>query len=235
MLFIRIALMAIVSYIATNTILANASYTTPIMYCFVAASCTILASYLFAPTELFSANIFPLFAWSLITAFVAHAIFILHTGLPLMGWRYNLLTAGVFIISFLLVCLHKACDSYVENRHITFCIVLTVVILFSSAPMWLGPIAYIHGQNEKLINTIINISPLSYLSVMADYDYLRSPWFYQNTPYGGLRFAYLTPALSTAYYLLCSGLAVIACRRQKSLLQYKNTTSFLARLSSMQH
>ena len=224
---VRGILIAVFSYISTNAVLSSNGVIPPLMYYLTVASCTVLAGYLLFPIENFSKNISVLLLWSAITAFTAYGLCLFHTSLPVTEWGVELLAVAVFITSYLLGSIHLMCNKFLKNQHITLCLVLTVVILFSSAPVWLGPLMYMHGQNEQVVNTIINISPLSYLALMADYDYLRSSWFYQNTPYGGLRYSYLTPVVGTAYYLLIIGLTIFASRRSSKNCSTREQQSFL--------
>lgn len=86
-------------------------------------------------------------------------------------------------------------------------------------PLWAAPLVETGLLGNNGGNWLIALSPLSYLAVAAQWDYLRDPWFYQYTPLGGLRFDYpSTLSLSTAYLGL-SGLGLIgehlAARRER--------------------
>jgi hypothetical protein len=80
------------------------------------------------------------------------------------------------------------------------------LLLFSvfiiSAPVWLGPLVDVYQPDDNTINGIISVTPLTHFSVAAGYDYLRSEWFYQNTPFGSLHFSYPGLISITAGYLL---------------------------------
>ena len=39
-------------------------------------------------------------------------------------------------------------------------------------------------------------------AVALDIDYLRSGWFYQHMPFGGLRFNYPAPGFMTVFYVI---------------------------------
>ena len=62
-----------------------------------------------------------------------------------------------------------------------------------------------------LVNGIVALSPVSYVAGLVDYDYLREPWFYQRTAFGGLRFDYPDPRLASACYLTI-GFLLAFCR-----------------------
>ena len=81
-------------------------------------------------------------------------------------------------------------------------LVLMLYFLLLTAPLWLGPIAFYFANNSQVVNSIINLSPLSYLASLMDYDYLRSSWFYQNTPFGGLRYEYLDSLVNSMIYII---------------------------------
>lgn len=85
--------------------------------------------------------------------------------------------------------------------------------LAGSAPIWLGPWAEYLGTYEQASNAIIWLSPLTFLAVMADYDYLRNHWFYIYTPFGGLRYAYPGKVTYCTIYLLLGGLLWLAEHR----------------------
>lgn len=70
------------------------------------------------------------------------------------------------------------------------------LMLAAAAPLWLGPA----GARLDLANAVVAASPLTFLSVMADYDYLHSQWFYAHSPLGSLRFAYPEWWIATLAY-----------------------------------
>lgn len=78
---------------------------------------------------------------------------------------------------------------------------LTAAVVIS-APVWLGPFVEISQPGDYFINGIISLTPLTHFSVAAEYDYLRSAWFYQNTPFGSLPFAYPGLISIAAVYLV---------------------------------
>jgi hypothetical protein len=68
--------------------------------------------------------------------------------------------------------------------------VLFLTALTVTAPVWLGPFAEMVQPYNSVVNGIISINPLTHFAVAMEYDYLRSQWFYRNTPFGSLPFAY---------------------------------------------
>lgn len=79
---------------------------------------------------------------------------------------------------------------------------LMLAILCGAAPLWLGPWAAAPDSGQAVTDGIVAISPLSYLAVTIDYDYLRSEWFYQHAPFGALRYHYPSAILLGVAYLL---------------------------------
>lgn len=96
------------------------------------------------------------------------------------------------------------------NSHSSVAPLLTFVsfVVISAVPVWLGLWAEYAVDGEYSANILIAMSPLSYFSVMLDYDYLRSAWFYQNTPFGALRFDYLSPVYYS-FLLLASTFVIL--------------------------
>jgi len=71
-------------------------------------------------------------------------------------------------------------------------IIITVLVILFSAPVWLGPLVEQTGNTPGLTNLIVGVSPLSALAVSLDVDYLRTSWFYKNSVLGSLRYDYLS-------------------------------------------
>jgi hypothetical protein len=80
---------------------------------------------------------------------------------------------------------------------------LVAVSLITSAPLWLGPFVDVFQSGEGVINGVIMTTPLTHFSVATEYDYLRSEWFYRNSPFGSLPFTYPSfISVVTAYLAL---------------------------------
>jgi len=77
---------------------------------------------------------------------------------------------------------------------------LTVVGVASTIPLWLGPAIDTPSAPPFLADGVVWASPLSCLSAVAGYDYLRSAWFYAHTPLGGLRYSLPDPFTTTLAY-----------------------------------
>jgi hypothetical protein len=75
-----------------------------------------------------------------------------------------------------------------------------------AAPVILSPLAESFAQQAWVGNLVIAMSPYSYLASWIDHDYLRDPWFYQNTAYGGLRFSYPSVVILSSVYLVATAL-----------------------------
>lgn len=136
-------------------------------------------------------------------------------GVPLLIILSQLPVAGVvplaylFQISVMILCLSFFLWSlsqlltavFADDRFIRKLIFMFTVFIIST-PVWLGPLVDIYQPGEHTTNGIISITPLTHFSVAAGYDYLRSEWFYQNTPFGSLPFSYPSLVAITAGYLL---------------------------------
>ncbi|MGH0033638.1 MAG: hypothetical protein ACQGVK_01280 [Myxococcota bacterium] len=80
--------------------------------------------------------------------------------------------------------------------------VLSLLGLSASGPLWLGPLAERLGTWPGVATAIVAMSPISYLAVLADTDYLRGEWFYAHSALGSLRFDYPGALTASAVYLL---------------------------------
>ncbi len=83
-----------------------------------------------------------------------------------------------------------ALDIYGTDRRQTGVVVLPIVAVLTAAPLWLGPFILLMPENQWISSSILALSPLTFLSLLIDADYLRIDWFYQNSPFGGMRFSY---------------------------------------------
>ncbi|MBL3589022.1 MAG: hypothetical protein JMN24_04405 [gamma proteobacterium endosymbiont of Lamellibrachia anaximandri] len=110
-------------------------------------------------------------------------------------------TLAVFTITLLLITLAGFLKRFRATADIALPTVFLLALVAGSATLWLGPLVELFVFSDAAVNAIIAASPLSYLSAAAEYDYLRSEWFYRNTPFGSLRFAYPNSLLLGAIYL----------------------------------
>jgi hypothetical protein len=120
------------------------------------------------------------------------------------------LAIGVFILVFLLCSLFMLLHAIRLDKATALLLVTLLAAACSTAPLWLGPLAELHAKNQLTVDAIISISPLSYLAVLADYDYLRSSWFYRHTPFGSLRYNYPSTLTLTLVYLSMAGMLMTA-------------------------
>ncbi|RDH88486.1 MAG: hypothetical protein DIZ78_00695 [endosymbiont of Escarpia spicata] len=110
-------------------------------------------------------------------------------------------TLAVFTITLLLSTLAGFLKRFRATAYIALPTVFFLALVAGSATLWLGPLVELFVFSDAAVNAIIAISPLSYLSAAAEYDYLRSEWFYRNTPFGSLRFTYPGSLQLGAIYL----------------------------------
>ncbi|MCP5299749.1 MAG: hypothetical protein H6954_08580 [Chromatiaceae bacterium] len=79
--------------------------------------------------------------------------------------------------------------------------VLLAGVCCALAPLWLGPLLEKAVVANGVIDTVVAISPVSYLASLLEWDYLRGDWFYRHTPFGSLRYAYPDGVTSSVFYL----------------------------------
>jgi len=138
--------------------------------------------------------------WSLVTAILSAALAMVHT--PVATWPYLALPLAAGVLS---VCLLLGALAMFLTRSIRFPapvahrVVLVVLLLSVSAPLWLSPLCATLAS-QSITDLVLAVSPIGYLASLTDFDPLRSTWFYTNTPMGGLRYDYPNPVLLTAVY-----------------------------------
>jgi hypothetical protein len=106
---------------------------------------------------------------------------------------------AVFNLSFFMCCaghLFLTTNKRSHPAQLTF----AAVIVLTTLPIWLGPWIDSYPLSQTVVDLIISASPLTHLTIMAEFDYLRSQWFYQHTPYGAIQFGYPTKLGSTVGY-----------------------------------
>ena len=117
------------------------------------------------------------------------------------GNRGLQVAGGVLILVLLFSAIQSLLQLYSSN-HSSSKILLTLITgVFVAAPLYLSVVAEA-TSHQRLVDSIIAASPVSYLAAIADYDYLRSNWFYQHMPFGGLRFNYPSPSVMTFCYIV---------------------------------
>lgn len=112
------------------------------------------------------------------------------------------LAAGVFLLvgSFGLVLAVAA--AALRDRLAAAAVLAALGVLAVAAPIWLGPIAERFAPTGMLVDGIVAVSPLSYLAVLADHDYLRATWFYEHSAIGSLRYDYPAAVSQSVIYAL---------------------------------
>ena len=88
--------------------------------------------------------------------------------------------------------------------------IILLVTCVTTAPLWMGPVVELQQADNRVIDWVVSMTPLTHVSVAAEYDYLRSEWLYQNSSFGSLPFVY--PgfySITAAYFLLVLTLQLI--------------------------
>ena len=93
---------------------------------------------------------------------------------------------------------------------------LVAVGLLTAVPLWAAPLAELTAQRQWTVDAIVAVSPLTYVALAADFDYLRTAWFYRASVLGTLRYEYPDFIAATAVYALPAfALALAALRRRR--------------------
>jgi len=127
------------------------------------------------------------------------------------------LAGGVLTLVLLLSALQLLVRGFTSSRFAALTLVSLIVGAFLAAPLYLGVLAEQFPDRLLVANLIVAASPLSYFAGIIDYDYLRATWFYQHTPFGGLRFEYPDAGVITVVYLLIAMAMVQVTARHKTL------------------
>jgi hypothetical protein len=69
-------------------------------------------------------------------------------------------------------------------------VLITMILTLAAAPVWLGPMAALLGEESGTGAVALAVSPLVQIAVAADADLLRTPWFYSHSVLGSVRFSY---------------------------------------------
>ena len=137
--------------------------------------------------------------WSIILACIAFFSLLLGNNIKTDFSTCALMALAVFNLSFFMCCtghLFMATNKGSHPAQMTF----TMVMVLTTLPVWLGPLIDSLPLYQGVIDLIISASPLTHLAAMADFDYLRSQWFYEHTPYGTIQYSYPTKlGLSICY------------------------------------
>ena len=118
------------------------------------------------------------------------------------GNRSFQLAGGVLILVLMFSAMQSLIRVHTSSRANSMTLFTLIAGAFFAAPLYLSGLAEANSQQSLVVDSIIAASPVSYLAAITDYDYLRSSWFYQHMPFGGLRFNYPTPGVMTVYYVI---------------------------------
>jgi hypothetical protein len=123
---------------------------------------------------------------------------------------------GVFVLVASFGLLLHFLGRVLQDRLAASALLVAAVALCAAAPLWLGPLAESLAERTVIVNTIVALSPLTYLAALADFDYLRATWFYEHSALGALRYEYPSVWLQSAFYALplAAAVAVTAARRK---------------------
>jgi len=127
------------------------------------------------------------------------------------------LAGGVLTLVLLFSALQWLIRGFTPSRFAALTLVSLIVGAFLAAPLYLGVLAEQFPDRLLVANVIVAASPISYFAGIIDYDYLRATWFYQHTPFGGLRFEYPDAGVITVIYLIIAMVMVLLTARRKTL------------------
>jgi len=166
------------------------------------------------------------FGWSVLTGVITGSALLAFLPAGQALSQIAFLSAGVAVLTFLLDRLTLLLSAR-SGRDNSGCGTLIIFALFVSAPVWLGPCAEVFASTQAFVDAVVRVSPLTYLAVLAEYDYLHSQWFYVHTPLAGLRFSYPDPLAATVAYTTLGGACwaierflTLRPTRQKSIREF---------------
>ena len=193
---LRIAWLMLMAYAFTELFFLG--YNDPVAnkaYLVVLCAVIVLAGNLIYPDRLFSSlqPILRFLIWSLTLACVAFFLLLFHNNAQAYISTSALMALAVFNISFFMCCIAHLFLATNKGNHPAQ-LTLTLVIVLTTLPIWLGPWIDSFPLNQTVIDLIISASPLTHLSIMADFDYLR-------TPYGAIQYGYPTKLGLTVIYI----------------------------------
>lgn len=111
------------------------------------------------------------------------------------------LVVAVGVMLFFMAGLTAVLAGLLRDRSSAVLAVLTLICIAAAAPLWIGPWIEYFAATDWFTDRVVAISPLTYLAVMAEYDYLRDQWFYARAPYGAYRFGYPGQLISSGVYV----------------------------------
>lgn len=167
-----------------------------------------------------------LWAWLLIPAMVSNehsrltdslaiSVLVALAGLVLAWWipSRNIVdlpvlqaAAGIGLMTFAAGGLAQLLAIVGVNAYASWLAATFTAALLGLAPLWLGPVVDMGASDLVSADLVVTLSPMSHIATLLDWDFLRSEWFYQHSPFGGLRYDYPNP-VATAIVYLAIGLA----------------------------
>ncbi len=139
--------------------------------------------------------------------------------------------AGTAILLFTLTAVTSLFCCYLHSRPVAAWATLLTAGLLASITLWTGTMVDVLAPSQLTINAIVAASPLTYLSSLAGWDYLRGEWFYRHTPFGGLRYDYPSALTSS---LILIGTALV-CELASSHLKKGSQSSLSSSFPQPQH
>jgi len=149
--------------------------------------------------------------WAVAAAagFLVLLLFLVSGGPGIRGLQ---LAGGVLMLVLLYSAVHGFIGRRAASPARSMMLFTLLAAVFLAAPLYLGALAVAAAEEPAVANLIVAASPASYVAAIIDYDYLRSGWFYQHAPFGGLRFEYPGTGLMTACYLIVTLMLAAAAR-----------------------
>jgi hypothetical protein len=83
--------------------------------------------------------------------------------------------------------------------------------LLGSLPLWSGPTGeLLAGQNARILDAVVGLSPLTHLAVASGNDLLRNQWFYQHSNLAALQLTYPSlEDLMLSYAVVAAAMALL--------------------------
>ncbi len=124
----------------------------------------------------------------------------------------------IFFLSTLLWSLNQFAELVFPDKKNNRSALFLLVVIITASPVWLAPLVDSYQPDNSVINFIVSVTPVTHISVASEYDYLRSEWLYQNTPFGSLPFVYPDLTSIIFYYLLfATSLQIILWRLKRPI------------------
>ena len=192
-IWIRLGTLAIMSATCATTLAASGTLPTKAMWV-ADAMLFIFVGYFLFPGEKLArfGNAGSATLWALLVSLCAGMVFYFSTE-RLTPWP---LLTGVFALTAFASGLTQFLRCAIPSMNAAP-LVVTSLLLACLVPVIAGPGLERIYDATSAANSVISLSPVTYLSALIDYDYLRSEWFYENTPYGALRYEYPDPTTMT--------------------------------------